>query len=214
MCGSTAQQNQIENTQQQFYGTLTNEYSTVFGENQAILGALTSSFQPILQAGINQQGFSPAELANLNAQAVTGTGVNYAQASKALGAQQGAEGGGTLSIPTGAKNQQQEELATSAAENESGLESNILASDYATGRQNYLDAAQGLAGVAAQDNPTGFAGAATGAGGAAASTANQIAQENNSWMQLVGGALGAAAGPLVGAAGTVASETGSGNIGW
>src|ERR1039458_2785521 len=193
MCGASSQQNQIEAAQQQFYSTLTSEYQTTFGENQAILGSLTSSFEPLLAGGINQIGFSDAELQTLQSQATTGTGQTYARAAAALGAQQGAEGGGTAYIPSGAKTQQQQQLAESAAQNESGINSNILASDYATGRSNYLEAASVLGGVAGQYNPTGYANSATGAGNAAANTANQIAQADNSWMNLVGGSLGAAA---------------------
>jgi hypothetical protein len=44
----------------------------------------------------------------------------------------------------------------------------------------------------------GATNAATGAGNAAASTANQIASQNNSWMQLVSGALGGVAGAVTG----------------
>lgn len=192
MCGASSQQTDIEASQAAFYKQLTSEYGTIFGESQGILSALTKSFQPILDAGINQEGFSTAELNNLNAQAVTGTGQNYAKAADALTKEQGTAGGGTSFIPTGAKLEQQKELATSAAQNESGIESNILASDYATGRQNYLDAAGVLGGVASQYNPAGFANSATGAGSAASTTANEITQANNSWMNLVGGALGAA----------------------
>lgn len=192
MCGASSQQTQIEASQASFYNTLTSEYKTIFGEDQGILKQLTSSFAPILAGGINQEGFSAGELANLNSQAVTGTGRNYAAARSALAAQQGASGGGNTYIPSGAKNEINAQLAQSAAANESGIESNILAADYATGRSNYLAAAEGLGGVAGQLNPAGFANSATGAGNAAASTADAITQANNSWMSLVGGALGAA----------------------
>lgn len=201
-CGASSQQNEIEQAQSNFYNELTAQYGQSFAANQEILKALTRSFQPILNAGINQQGFSAPELANLNAQAVEGTGQNYNAASKALAIQQGNEGGGTTYIPTGAKMQQQEELATSAAANESQIESNITAANYQTGRQNYLEAANVLGGVAGQYNPAGYASAATGAGNAASNTANEIAQENNGWMNLVSGALGAAgtAAPTIGKA--------------
>lgn len=193
MCGASQGQKDLAQSQSNFYNTLTSEYSTVFGQNQAILGSLTKSFQPILDAGINQEGFSKAELNNLNSQAVTGTGTNYAKAAAALGASQGAEGGGTAFIPSGAKREQQAQLAESAAANESGIESNITAADYATGRSNYLSAAAGLGGVAGQLNPAGFANSATGAGSAASTTANEVSQANSSWMNLVSGGLGAAA---------------------
>lgn len=192
MCGASSQQKQIEASQQAFYDNLTSEAKTTFGESQGILQALTKSFQPILNAGINQKGFSDAELQNLNNQATTGTGQNYSKAAGALAKEQGAAGGGTDYIPSGAKMQQQQQLATSAAENESGIQSNILASDYQTGRENYLEAANVLGGVAGQYNPTAFNNSATGAGSAASTTANEITQANNSWMNLVSGAIGAA----------------------
>ena len=202
MCGASSQQSQIEATQQKFYEQMTSQYATIFGENQGILTALTKSFQPILDKGINQTGFSTAELQNMESQATTGTGRSYAGAKAALAAQQGAEGGGNTYIPSGAKSQQQQELASSMAQNESGIESNIMASDYAAGRQNYMEAAGILGGVAGQYNPTGFANAATGAGSAAATTANQIVQANqaafNSVAGMVSGAAGSAASSMLG----------------
>ena len=191
-CGASQSQKDIESAQANFYNTLTQEYQQTFGQNQAILSSLTKAFQPILQAGINQEGFSAGEKQNLESQATTGTGQNYSKAAQALALQQGAAGGGTQFVPTGAKMQQQQQLATSAANEESNLQSGIEAADYAQGRQNYLEAANALGGVAAQYNPTGYANAATGAGSAAAETANQISQASNSWMNVVSGALGAA----------------------
>lgn len=193
MCGASQQQKDIEASQAAFYNTLTSEYKTVFGENQAILGTLTSSLEPILQAGINQQGFSPEELANLNNMVTNQTGQNYGNAKAAIAWEQGAEGGGNNFIPSGAKQEIQAQLAQSAAQQESGEQQQIQASNYATGRSNYLAAEEGLSGVASQYNPAGFANATTGAGGAAAQTADQITQANNSWMNLVAGGLGAAA---------------------
>ena len=192
MCGASDQSKDTFAQQEAFFKELRSEYKTRFGEDEALLSKLTASFEPILAKGINQEGFSQAELDNLNSQAVTGTGQNYAKAAAALGAQQGAEGGGTAYIPSGAKHQQQAQLAESAAENESGLESTIKAADYATGRENYLAAAQGLEGVSGLYNPTALAGVTNNAGEAQAQTANEITQANNSWMNLVGGALGAA----------------------
>jgi hypothetical protein len=181
----------------QFYQTLTQEYGTVFGENQQILGALTKSFEPILQAGINQQGFSEGELNTLNSTAVTGGGQAYQQANAAVNDKLASEGGGNTYIPSGAKTQLNEELATSAAQNIGNEELGIEESNYATGRQNYLQAAGILGGVAAQDNPGSFANAATGAGSAAGTTANQIAQENNSWVNAVIGGVSGLASSVV-----------------
>ena len=193
MCGASSQQTQIEAAQAKFYDVLTSQYQTIFGESQGILKTLTASFEPILAAGINQQGFSPAELQNLQSMATTGTGQTYAKAEENLANIQAAEGGGNAYVPSGAKSQERLQLASSAAESEAGIQSNITASNYATGRANYLQAAGLLGGVASQYNPAAFAGAATGAGSAAAQTANEITQANNSWMSMVSGGLGAAA---------------------
>lgn len=192
MCGASKDEKDIGKAQSAFYTQLTSEYGTIFGESQAILGALTKSFQPILDAGINQEGFSAAEKQNLESQVTTGTGTNYAKAADAVSKAQGAEGGGTTYIPTGAKEQQRQQVATEAASRESGLQSDVIAADYATGRENYMEAANVLGGVAGQYNPANFANSATGAGSAASTTAHNISLENSSWEGLVAGAVGGA----------------------
>ena len=65
--------------------------------------------------------------------------------------------------------------------------------DYATGRQNFLNAAGALSGVASQENPLGFAGAAGSTGDQAFKMDTQINEENNSWKNdLIGGLTGIA----------------------
>ena len=194
MGGPSDTQIELQKEQMDFYKTLQSEYQTVFGQNQAILKSLTSSFEPILKAGINQEGFSEAELNALNSAAVTGSGQAYSAAEKAVGNKLAAEGGGNTFIPSGAKEQIHEQLASSAAKNLGNQELGITEANYATGRQNYLEAANILGGVASQYNPTGYAGAATNAGSAAGTTANQIAQEQNSWLNAVIGGVSGLAG--------------------
>jgi hypothetical protein len=192
-CGASSTQEDLQAAQTAMYKEMSAQYTQTFAANQKILTALTMSFLPTLNLGINQQGFSQAELQNLEGQATTGTGQGYSNASKALAEAQGTQGGGTSYIPSGAKMQQQEQLASTAAQQEAGIESNIMAEDYATGRQNYLEAAGVLGGVAGQYNPAAFANATTGAGSAAATTANEVNQADSSWMNLAGAALGGGA---------------------
>jgi hypothetical protein len=194
MCGATGAQTAIQSSQMQFMNQMMSEYGTVFGESQSILNSLSKTFEPILAAGPNQQGFSPAELASLETTATEGVGQNYANAAKALGEKQAAEGGGDAFIPSGAKSQLQEETATSAAQALSAEQEQITQANYATGRQNFYNAAGILGGTASELNPATFANATTNAGSAAGTTANQIAQENNSWMGMVGGVLGGISG--------------------
>lgn len=203
MCGGpSSTQQQLQTEQANFYSTLTQEYSTVFGETQGILSELTNTFEPILAKGPNQEGFSPEEKANLNTQAIEGTAQNFNQANTALNEKLAAEGGGDEFLPSGAKEQLNEELSASSSAEQSREESTILSEDYAAGKQQFDEAAAVLAGQEAGvgSAAANFAGATTGAGSSAEKTASDIASEENSWltpvMGAVGGILGGAAGNL------------------
>ena len=194
--GASSQQTDLANSQQNFYNTLSSDYSQQFANQNAILSTLQSSLNPIVQAGPNQFGFSTAETNNLNAQALQGTGQQYNNASKALGAQQAAQGGGNAYLPTGAQSAQQAGLAAGAANQASNQLLGIQQAGYQQGHNNYEAAIGQLGGVAGMYNPTGYAGSANQAGGVANSEANEVTQLNNaaSPWNLVGGILGGAAG--------------------
>lgn len=189
MCGSTSNQNEVNTEQIQFMKQLSDQYSTEYAGNQAILNNLTSSLTPIIQAGINQQGYSPAELTALNSQATQQSGQAYAQEAQALNENMGAAGGGNVFMPSAAHEAITAGLGASAENNLSNQKLGITQNNYATGRQNYTGAVGMLAGVpgALQGANNGNAGAFTNSGNAAASEANTIQQANDSWMGLVGG---------------------------
>jgi hypothetical protein len=193
--GASAQQTQLADSQQNFYNTLSSNYSQQFANQNAILGTLQNSLNPIVQAGPNQFGFSKAETNNLNSQALQGTGQQFKNASKALGESQAAQGGGNSYLPTGAQAQQQESLAASGANQASNQLMDIQQKGYDTGRAQYNAAVGQLGGVAGMYNPNGVAGEANTSGANAANTANQVTQLNNaaSPWNLVGGILGGAA---------------------
>ncbi len=197
MCGATSQQNQIEAAQQSGFTTIQNEAQQLFGENSSLYNNLLASLEPILKAGPGQEGFSQQELTALNTEASTGVSSNYQNAEKAVRETGAAAGGGNEPIPSGAETQLAEEVGTAAAGQESAEESQITEANYATGRENYQGAVEGLLSAGNVFNPTeALNSEATGAGTAAANTANQIAQENFSPY----GALIGAAGELGGAA--------------
>ncbi len=218
--GASAQQTDLANSQQNFYNQLSSNYSQQFASQNAILGTLQNSLNPIVQAGPNQYGFSAAETNNLNSQALQGTGQQYANASKALGQQQAAQGGGNSYLPTGAQAQQQAGLASNYANQASNQLMGVKQAGYQQGYNQYESAVGQLGGVAGMYNPNGVASGANSAGGVANSEANQVAQLNNeaSPWNLVGGLLGGAAstvaGGLTGDLGTAVSKLGSGNWGW
>src|SRR5208337_3279495 len=113
--GASAQQNQLAAQQQQFYGTLQNDYSQQFAQQGNILQSLQNTLNPIIAAGPNQFGYNAAETGALNSQAIQGTGQQYNNAKQALGAQQAAAGGGNTLLPSGVQSQQQAGLASAAA---------------------------------------------------------------------------------------------------
>jgi hypothetical protein len=199
VCGATAAQTSLQTAQANFYSEMTANYSTVFGEDQQLLNAVTNSMAPIIAAGVNQQGFSPEELQVLNTQATEGVATSYAQAQTALQERQAALGGDApTTLASGETLQLSGELAADKAATQSASTLQIEQADYAQGRQNYFNAVQEEENAAGLLNPTGYSGAATSAGTAEGTTANQIAQANNSvWSSVMSG-LGGIAGAAVG----------------
>lgn len=195
-CGASSQQNQIEASQQAYYQTLQTQAQEEFGQASQVFGDLYAAMSPIVAAGPNQQGFSAGELQNLDSTAVTGAGEAYTAAAQTVRQQEAAAGGSNF-VPSGATQQINAEVAAQGASQTSTEENQIQQADYATGRSNYFTAAGDLAAATGTYNPaTGAAGAANTGGSDAANTANQIAQENNSWVSAVTGALGGVAGGI------------------
>ena len=194
MCGSNAQQGEITDEQQQFYSNLTQQYSTIFGENQAITGALTSAFTPILQAGPSQTGFSPSEENALETQNTEGVATNYAQAQKATADILGARGGGNTLLPSSVDSTLLAQNANQAAAQRAAGSLNITNENYQQGYQNWQSAAGILGSTAGLLSPTAYSGAATTAGGAASTSAYQMAEAANSPWNAAFGALGDVAG--------------------
>ena len=201
LCGGpSAAQEQLAGEQAQFYKTMIQDYGTTFGEQQNILAGLTASFQPILNAGINQYGFSAPEQQALTSQATQGTGQAYNQASTALTQALNAKGGSSF-IPSGENAQLQEQVGTAAANQQSNQLLNITNEGYQVGRENYLAAAGALSSAAGMYNPLGYSGGATSAGNSAFQSATINQQEGSQWMGLLGGVLGGAATGLGGGLG-------------
>ena len=209
-CGATPGQQQLAHSQTSGYNTLVNQAQSQFGNASGVFQDLVSSFAPIVAAGPNQQGFSPAEVSAMNSQAITSTGQGYRNAKAAVGNAESAVGGGnTGDTSGGATVGENLSLAENAANQTSSELNNITQQNYATGRQNYFNAASGLAGAPGVFGTANQAGqVATGAGEAAAGTQNQIASQNNSWVGAVTGALGNIAGM---ATGGFMKNLGSGN---
>ena len=198
MCGATQQQTQISDAEQQFYTNLTQQYQTVFGQNQAITGALTSQFTPILAAGPSQTGFAPTEETALRTQNDENVATNYAQAQKATADILAARGGGNTLLPSSVDASLLASNANAAAAARASGQTGITQANYAQGYQNWQTAANLLGSTAGLLNPTAYSGVATTAGSNAATAANNIAAASNSPWNAAFGALGAIGGGAVG----------------
>jgi hypothetical protein len=197
MCGSTQQQTDISDQQQQFYTTLSNEYSQIFGQSQAITSALTSAFTPILQAGPSQTGFSPSEENALQTQNTENVATDYAQAQKATAQVLAARGGGNTMLPSSVTSNILAQNTNTAAATRAQGQNTITQANYAQGYQNWNTAANVLGSTAGLLNPNSYASSATNSGTAAASTANQIAQDAFAPWGAAIGALGSIGGAAV-----------------
>lgn len=194
-CGAGKELKQSYQDQHAALQQLMGQAQTIFGDSSKIFGDLVSSFEPILAAGPGQEGFTAAQKANLESQAITTTGEAYKHAQQAAGERIAAAGGGNQLLPSGTVAQLEQNLASLGAEQTSSELGAIRERSAELGRQNWLTAGQVLSGAPNVFNPaTGAGSAMTQAGEGEAQTAGQIQQANNSWMNLVGGALGGITG--------------------
>lgn len=197
MCGSTNSQDQIQQEQIQQYEQMQEMTREEYAHQQEIYGPMADKFKSIFDLGPGHKGFSDDQTNDLNATAVEGTAQNYAAASRAVNENIAGQGGGEY-MPSGADNQMRSQVAQSAAQEQSREEGQIKQADYGQGYQEWQQAGEGLLAIAAGDNPLGYANATTGSGAAAATTADQIAQEQNSWINAAIGAAGAVGGGFAG----------------
>jgi len=221
LCKASDAQTQLEQSQSDFYKTLSSAYATQFAGQQQILSSLTSAFQPllslggqiaqtfqpILAAGPGQAGFTPTEEAAMRTSA-SDANANAFQSAQ-IAAQNSNQSGGSELLPSGAAAQINADVNARAASQEATAQNQITQANYAIGRQNFSQAANILGGLNTQAtntltdtskifDPLGFAKTATQTGTDAFGQATTIQQENSAWEGEVGGALGGIAGSFLG----------------
>lgn len=189
MCGPSHEQKQLAASESDFATTLKGNYAKNFAAQSDILQSLTRMFTPIAQAGPDQQGFGPQELAALNTQAGEGVGRNYGKAAQSLNTVLDSRGGGNEILPTGADAALRGSLASSAASELSQEELGITRANYAQGRSNWSQATAGLNALAGEYNPNAIAGEATGANQSAFSEATKIQEMQNQKEQAIAGGI-------------------------
>lgn len=220
MGGASAQAKENEQAQTNFFNGLTQQQGTQFANQQELQDTLTSAYTPIVNAGINQNGYTPDELAELKTSAAETAGANYAGASRALAAS--GAGAGSATDSSGILKEQEAGVATAGANANTVAQNQIELQNKEQGRQNFFTASSALGGVnsTAASSTSALAEGANGAGSNATKSIDQVDQENKagSWQTILGGAVGAAASGvasgLTGGLGTAVSKVGSGDFGW
>lgn len=196
--GGSSGQAALSAEQADFFKQLSQETTAMYGNFQELAKGISAAWQPILDKGINQLGFDPGEKATLDTAATEHVARNFQKAKVAASNAIAGSGGGDATNPSGAKDQINAQLESSAAGESSDLENKIQTEDYQVGRQNYLDASGALSGVMGMENPAAMANATTNAGSAAERTFQDISAEDSAWMSPVLGAIGGIAGGALG----------------
>ena len=193
-CGATSAETQIQAAQAAYYTQMTANAQQEFGDAATIFSQLSSQFSPILAAGPNQQGYSPAEIAQLNSQAATGIGQEAAMAKESLNSQT-ASLGGSANLPSGAALEADTGVAVGAGQQLAGTELNTQLQSEELGQQNWLNAAKILGGATGTFSQTaGLEGAANTGGADAFTSAQGIQQANDQWAGDLTSVIGSAAG--------------------
>lgn len=188
MCGPSSQEQGIAGQQQNLSTLLSSHFNERFAQQSGVLDSLNNLLTPIAEAGPDQQGMGPQELAALNTQAVEGVGAQYSKATQALQNTLATRGGGSEALPTGARAALQGTLASEAAKETSNAQLGITEANYSLGRQKWQAATSGLSALANQFNPSEFSGQAQSGFNSAFGMADKIQQEKNqAQASIIGG---------------------------
>ena len=76
MCGSTGEQNQLQQEQLDAYTQAQQMTQQEYQNQQELYAPMSAQFKSIFSMGPDQEGFSAPELENLNATAIEGTAEN------------------------------------------------------------------------------------------------------------------------------------------
>jgi hypothetical protein len=195
-CGATSAQTAAQTQQAGFATQVQQQAGQIFGASNQTYQDLMSTFAPTVAAGPSQAGYSAAEKSSLDSAAITNSGQAARNAKQSVDESVAAEGGGNnAALQSGTNTGIDLSVANSAAANTASQLNTINTNDYQQGTANYNTAVQGLAAAPNVFNTASTSdNAETNAGSASANTANQIATQNNSWVQGVTGALGAIGG--------------------
>lgn len=185
------QQEEQETVQfdQQLMAIFQQQYAT----QQTQLKYLQGKMEPIINAG--GQGYTPEQLASQRTQATDTNSEQFQEAQDALNNTVTQNSGGSkLSGVAGSTTEADAALLAAEAQTQAASQEQITANNANLQQQNYWNAINALNGVAAQENPLGYASASSQAG----STAAQASQANSAHIQATTSPLMGALGGIIG----------------
>lgn len=192
---SSQEQLQFNN---QLMGIFTKQYQT----QQDTLNYLQGQVKPIIAQSEAGQGMTTAAENAMRTSATDTIAAQGQAAQQALNAKEATQLGGTNVLPSGTSAELNAALLNSTAQQQSQAQNQITQYNASLANSNLWNALNVEGGFAAQQNPLGYAGAATGGSGAVAAGSgaqsnlqNSIANANNSGFF---GSLGRSLGQGIG----------------
>lgn len=211
ICGPSEQQKEIAAQEQNFEGVLQSNYNSRFAAQTSIINQLTQALSPIVAAGPDQLGFTAAEAAALNTQAINSAGAAARNAQQAAGLQPAASS--STGLTSGIQKAIRSGINSTIASGLANTQENIVQADDTQGLKNYQGAMGGFRALSGNNGPlgpsalSGLSDSAITSGKNAFGSATQINTENNAALATLGGLTSALTGGF-GNLDTTGSSTG------
>jgi hypothetical protein len=198
LCGgggsSDPEQDALEAEEASFDTTLQGIFSSQYATQAAQLQFLQGQLEPEIK---NPTGYTPTQLATQRTEATDVNSEQYQAAQQALNNEVSQNSGGSkLTGVAGANEETDAQLLNAEAQAQAGSQETITQNNANLEQSNYWNAINALNGVAAQENPLGYATASTQASEASSAASNASTNRIQATASPLFGALGGAFGGL------------------
>jgi hypothetical protein len=193
--GPSQQEKNLASSEQNLAGAQTNAFNEQLANAFGSESQVAQELRPVLNLGPNAQGFSSAELAAMNSQAINQAGAAARNSQQYIGGVLAGRGGGGSSGLTSGIEAQLRGSAASSAENElSAAQNAITQQNYNVGRSNFWNSEEGMRGLASTEAASAgqFGNLASSSTQEAFKDASQIQKEKGSILGALGGLIGPA----------------------
>jgi hypothetical protein len=211
--GASQQETNIANSTQQFNQQLQGNYAANYNKQSNVISQYGNDVNELANGTLpSVQGWSPAEAAAVNTQAINNAGAQARNIEQAVNTS-GARGGGPSSgLQSGVQQALNESAASQVANNLSATQNANTVANYNAGRAQQVAGIEGLGTEAGLLNPNAIASEANTAGGQAFGEANTVNQQNNQAAANIAGLVTSAAGAAVGLPGLGGGFGGGGGM--